>query len=192
MRELTCDILERTPIGAVAAVMHGDRVLTVRAGTSAARLRRKVASDFGRDAVHFERNEAGLQLREYFEGSRKAFSLDVDLSGLPPFTTKALSACAAIPYGETVSYRELARLAGVGQSCRLGPGGRTGACEEPAPHRRAVPQGARRGRPRRLQRAGRPGGQAGAPRPRRGTGSRSAAGRFRMRRNSLTGADGGI
>ena len=51
------------------------------------------------------------QLREYFDGKRIAFDVDVDLN-LPAFYTKALKAILTIPYGETSSYKEIARKTG--------------------------------------------------------------------------------
>ena len=51
------------------------------------------------------------QLREYFDGKRIAFDVDVDLD-LPAFYTKALKAVLTIPYGETSSYKEIARKTG--------------------------------------------------------------------------------
>ena len=51
------------------------------------------------------------QLREYFDGKRIAFDVDLDLD-LPAFYTKALKAVLTIPYGETSSYKEIARKTG--------------------------------------------------------------------------------
>ena len=51
------------------------------------------------------------QLREYFDGKRIAFDVNVDLN-LPAFYTKALEAVLTIPYGETSSYKEIARKTG--------------------------------------------------------------------------------
>jgi len=55
--------------------------------------------------------EAVRQLREYFEGSRRAFELALDLSGTP-FQKRVWQAIAAIPYSRTVSYAQLAAAAG--------------------------------------------------------------------------------
>lgn len=51
------------------------------------------------------------QLREYFEGTRKIFSLPLDLEGTP-FQKRAWNALQQIPYGETLSYMEEARAIG--------------------------------------------------------------------------------
>jgi len=56
--------------------------------------------------------EAAEQLREYFRGERKAFSIPLDLAGLPFFQVKVLLAAAQIPWGETRAYAQLARSIG--------------------------------------------------------------------------------
>lgn len=56
--------------------------------------------------------EVCMQLREYFRGERQAFELSLDLAGLPVFQQAVLLATLAIPYGETATYAEIARLIG--------------------------------------------------------------------------------
>ena len=48
------------------------------------------------------------QLREYFGGKRKKFSLKLDLSGTA-FQESAWRALATIPYGQTISYSQQAK-----------------------------------------------------------------------------------
>lgn len=52
-----------------------------------------------------------LELREYFEGSRRAFSVPVVLAGTP-FQERTWQALREIRYGTTISYAELARRTG--------------------------------------------------------------------------------
>jgi len=54
---------------------------------------------------------ARQQLTEYFAGTRKEFDLPVALSGTE-FQVSVLEALQEIPYGETVSYGEIARRIG--------------------------------------------------------------------------------
>jgi methylated-DNA-[protein]-cysteine S-methyltransferase len=64
--------------------------------------------------------QAVEQLGEYFQGTRQSFSLPLNLSGLPDFQTRVLIACAAIPWGETRTYAQLANVVGTpGASARL-------------------------------------------------------------------------
>lgn len=49
------------------------------------------------------------QLRQYFDGKRKRFEIDLDIEHLEEFTKTVLKATFDIPYGQTISYGELAR-----------------------------------------------------------------------------------
>ena len=55
--------------------------------------------------------EARRQLQEYFDGHRTDFDLPVKLTGTE-FQVSVLRALQEIPYGETVSYGEIARRIG--------------------------------------------------------------------------------
>jgi methylated-DNA-[protein]-cysteine S-methyltransferase len=55
---------------------------------------------------------ASEELREYFGGKRRTFSARLDLSHLPDFERRVLEALRKVPFGEVVSYGELARRAG--------------------------------------------------------------------------------
>jgi len=63
------------------------------------------------------RDEAGIfartahQLEEYASGERERFDLPLALSGTP-FQVSVWNAIAAIPFGQTITYGELARRAG--------------------------------------------------------------------------------
>ncbi|HNW95188.1 MAG TPA: methylated-DNA--[protein]-cysteine S-methyltransferase [Anaerolineaceae bacterium] len=61
------------------------------------------------------------QLGEYFEGACRSFSLALNLQDLPPFQTRVLTACAAIPWGKVLSYAQLAfRIGAPGASRAVG------------------------------------------------------------------------
>ena len=52
-------------------------------------------------------------IRAYFSGERAAFDdVELDLDWCSPFQRRVADALRAIPYGETVTYGELAALAG--------------------------------------------------------------------------------
>ena len=55
--------------------------------------------------------KAEQELLEYFAGKRKEFDLPLHLEGTP-FQLKVWNALLTIPYGETRSYKEIARLTG--------------------------------------------------------------------------------
>lgn len=58
------------------------------------------------------------ELRAYFDGQLRTFSLPLDLRSAAPFDAAAWSAARQIPYGETVSYGELAAMAGYPRAAR--------------------------------------------------------------------------
>ena len=62
-------------------------------------------------------NECARQLGEYFEGKRREFDLPLAAAG-SDFQERVWREIARIPFGETVSYAELARRAGAPGSAR--------------------------------------------------------------------------
>ncbi|MBE6895085.1 MAG: methylated-DNA--[protein]-cysteine S-methyltransferase [Ruminococcaceae bacterium] len=54
---------------------------------------------------------AKQQLQEYFNGERKAFDLPLKITG-SDFTAKVLTQLAKVPYGQTITYGQLAEKAG--------------------------------------------------------------------------------
>jgi O-6-methylguanine DNA methyltransferase len=52
------------------------------------------------------------QLAQYLAGNRKQFTLELDLAGLSEFQATVLRLTAQVPYGETTTYKELARKIG--------------------------------------------------------------------------------
>jgi methylated-DNA-[protein]-cysteine S-methyltransferase len=63
--------------------------------------------------------DVARQLDEYFAGSRREFAVELDLRGGTPFQQAVWDALREIPFGETVSYTELA--ARIGRPDRLRP-----------------------------------------------------------------------
>ena len=63
------------------------------------------------DATHPVLTETERQLRAYFAGELKQFTVPLDFVGTP-FQKKVWQALVAIPYGETRSYSEIARAIG--------------------------------------------------------------------------------
>jgi methylated-DNA-[protein]-cysteine S-methyltransferase len=61
---------------------------------------------------------AVAELEAYFAGRLLAFSLALDLRGAGGFDAAAWTAARQIPYGETVSYGELAAMAGHPRAAR--------------------------------------------------------------------------
>jgi methylated-DNA-[protein]-cysteine S-methyltransferase len=56
-----------------------------------------------------ELGELSSRIKAYFTGRRVEFSVPLDLAGVTEFRQRVLLACAAIPYGQTRSYGQLAK-----------------------------------------------------------------------------------
>jgi methylated-DNA-[protein]-cysteine S-methyltransferase len=86
------------------------------------------AGDHAPNAARALLEQAGCQLDEFLAGKRRDFDVPLDLSSATAFDRRVLAAMAAIPYGETRSYGELARTIGspgasraVGHACGRNP-----------------------------------------------------------------------
>lgn len=99
-------------VGFVAGTAGLKRFYLPEAGGPAA-LRRRVRSDYPEAAE----NEALLPklaaaVERYFAGDPVEFKAEYDWNGRGPFETAVWKACAAIPYGQTRTYGELAKAVG--------------------------------------------------------------------------------
>ncbi|HAQ59865.1 MAG TPA: methylated-DNA--[protein]-cysteine S-methyltransferase [Microbacterium sp.] len=110
-----------TPIGTALAVASEEGLVALRfdEGSSQSTIDRIMATR-RESAVRGDAELAGLvdQLHEYFAGGRRAFDIELDLTGLAPFTRAALGAVRDIPYGETAGYGEVAITAGGARAAR--------------------------------------------------------------------------
>ena len=71
----------------------------------------KRGEDWKHDPDNSHLKRAKRQLSEYFAGKRRQFDLSLDPSGTR-FQKTVWKAISGVPYGETISYGELARRAG--------------------------------------------------------------------------------
>ncbi|MBZ6004473.1 methylated-DNA--[protein]-cysteine S-methyltransferase [Paraclostridium bifermentans] len=81
-----------------------------------------VALDFNEDEKkqsdeHSYIKEVKNQLDEYFKGKRELFDLNIKINGTD-FQNKVWNELTKIPYGETISYKELATRIGNDKACR--------------------------------------------------------------------------
>ena len=58
------------------------------------------------------------QLGEYLAGQRRRFDLPLDLSHMSPFQIRVLNLTYEIPYGQTLTYKEIATLLGNPRAAR--------------------------------------------------------------------------
>jgi len=110
LRRITTPIGPMT-IGATdAAVVLADFSERPMMPAQLAAVRRRIGPTGEGDAPLLDAAED--QLREYFAGGRIGFDLPLDLPG-SAFQERVWGELARIPYGETISYRELAGRVGV-------------------------------------------------------------------------------
>lgn len=93
-----------TPIGALTLAGGSDGLSAIHFPGQAPRLDPALRDDTALA-------EARTQLQQYFDGTRLTFSVPLDLAGTP-FQRAVWERLAAIPFGETRSYGELARAIG--------------------------------------------------------------------------------
>lgn len=104
-----------SPVGALTVVAGGDGLVAVlweddRAG-------RVRLADMAEDEAHPVLAETERQLNDYFSGRRTLFELPLDFRGTA-FQRAVWAALLTIPYGETRSYRDIARQIGRPAACR--------------------------------------------------------------------------
>jgi methylated-DNA-[protein]-cysteine S-methyltransferase len=96
-----------SPVGALLLV--GDATALTNVYFQSGRHPGQLAPEWHRNAAPFA--DAVRELEEYFAGERRRFSVPLAPHGTP-FQLSVWQALSAIPYGETLSYGELARRLG--------------------------------------------------------------------------------
>ncbi len=115
----------RAPVGVLEVAAGGGSLLYVGLARHHGDVRfdRWLRSRFIQRSTSAALESAALQLKQYFAGERQVFDIRLDPGGTD-FQRKVWNAILAIPFGETLSYGELARQ--VGGSARA-VGGAVGA-----------------------------------------------------------------
>jgi len=96
-----------SPVGEL--LLAGDEAGLSLVGFSQGAMRRHPEPDWEYDGAPFA--DACAQLREYFAGTRKVFDVPLTLAGTE-FQVRVLEELQRIPYGETVSYGDIAARIG--------------------------------------------------------------------------------
>ena len=58
------------------------------------------------------------QISEYYAGRRRRFTLKISPDEMAPFSSRVVACCKQVPFGVTVTYKELARKAGSPRASR--------------------------------------------------------------------------
>ena len=96
-----------SPVGRLLLAGDGERLMVI--SFPSGHKRREAESDWTHDPTPFA--EAIAQLRSYFSGELKDFSLPLDAKGTA-FQRSVWDALLQIPYGATASYGEIAQRIG--------------------------------------------------------------------------------
>jgi methylated-DNA-[protein]-cysteine S-methyltransferase len=99
-----------TPIGELLLASNGRALTGLRMAPFEA-----TPPEWQRDAKPFR--DVVAQLDSYFTGGRKVFEVKLEAGGTP-FQLSVWDALRDIPYGETISYKELARRIGSPKAVR--------------------------------------------------------------------------
>jgi methylated-DNA-[protein]-cysteine S-methyltransferase len=80
----------------------------------------EIAADFGARVLRIPRRVDSIrrELDEYFDGKRREFDLETDLSPVAPFQRQALRELARIPFGQVITYGALAEKMGRPRAAR--------------------------------------------------------------------------
>ena len=106
-----------SPIGALTLVANADAIVAICWDEATPDAHNPVDRKLGDEFVdvgsgdHAVLEQAVAQLAEYFEGKRLDFDLPLDPDGTE-FQKQAWDALVQIPFGETISYGEQARMLG--------------------------------------------------------------------------------
>jgi methylated-DNA-[protein]-cysteine S-methyltransferase len=112
-REQLLDVaydLVDTPVGALLVAATDRGLCRIAYDAEPEQELDRLARSFGVRVLRSARpiDTARRQLDEYFEGTRQRFDLAVDLKLLADFNRRVLRELARVPYGEVVTYGELA------------------------------------------------------------------------------------
>ena len=110
--DVAYDLID-TPLGTLLVASTERGLCRIAYDADPEREVEQLARAFGLRVLRSPRpvDAARRQLDEYFEGKRERFDLEVDLASLADFNRRVLRELARVPYGEVVTYGELAARA---------------------------------------------------------------------------------
>lgn len=110
-----------SPLGPISVIERDGAVFAVELSRAPlATLRARYEKRLGApvELVERARLASARQVEAYFAGRRARFDVKLDLEGLPSFARSVLQALYRVPFGELVSYGELATRAGSPKASR--------------------------------------------------------------------------
>ena len=111
---------KQSPLGnlILASTRHG--VYAVAFGVKRSAFLSQIARRTGRyDASWSDGSHPALdQVADYLAGKRQHFTIDIDYSGLTAFQVQVYQAVVAVPYGQTATYGQIAKVIGRPRAAR--------------------------------------------------------------------------
>jgi len=106
--------------GVVWTAVSVDGLVAVSLWAERERIEREVVKRTGQPPIYDVKRVTAVldQLEDYFQGRRQVFDVPVDWSVMTPFQQAALRAVYAIPYGQYVTYADIAQKIGRPQAVR--------------------------------------------------------------------------
>jgi methylated-DNA-[protein]-cysteine S-methyltransferase len=113
-------LLPSSPIGPLWVAISDFGVVAVDWDMSQQDFTEKILNQFRTTVAvdEFRTKEALQQISEYLSGIRKQFDLQIDLIGMSPFQKEVLQRTLDIPYGQTLTYKQIAIQLGNSQAAR--------------------------------------------------------------------------
>jgi len=111
-RTLYLGRLERSPLGPLWAAVTANGLAAVEWDMSFGQFTHQLLRRFPGASIQMDAGQTAdalRQLNEFLAGKHRAFDLPIDWSGMGEFQVRALKQTAAIPYGSTTTYAEIAR-----------------------------------------------------------------------------------
>ena len=110
-------VLFHTAMGWVGAIASSEGVVRISLpGTNQADARARLLAGWDGEVPKVESTPILASLREelerFYQGEKVTFDQPLDLAGHPPFFQEVWAIVRGIPWGSTLSYGEIARLAG--------------------------------------------------------------------------------
>ena len=114
-----------SPLGPLWIAVGPRGLVNIHYGTDPSPLElRRIVRAYGPGVLPDARrvDPVARELDQYWSGKRRDFDLAVDLSPLTPFQRKVLGVTARVPYGELITYAEVARKTGNDNAYRAAAG----------------------------------------------------------------------
>ncbi len=120
LSRLYIDAVSETPLGPVWVAVSDQGLVAVQIGLEGVTFSQNLAAKFKVIPVNqrSKTEKFHYQINEYLRGERQAFELPIHWGTMAPFQQKSLRSVAAIPFGETRTYGQIAVQIGIPRTPR--------------------------------------------------------------------------